>query len=56
VQFTTLPGKTYSLDVREGILGSWTPVGTTVLGNGLPAQLPDAGAGASDLKIYRVRY
>ena len=56
VRFTTLPGKTYTLDARDSILGTWSPVGATLNGNGLEAELDDASAGAADLRLYRVRY
>jgi len=56
VRFTTLPGKTYTLDAQDSILGTWSPVGVTLNGNGLEAELDDASAGAADLRLYRVRY
>jgi len=56
VRFTTLPGKTYALDARDAVNGTWVPVGLTLQGTGATAELEDATAGAADLRLYRVRY
>lgn len=56
VRFTTLPGKVYALDARDGVTGSWSQVGLTINGDGREAELDDTGAGGSDLRLYRVRY
>lgn len=56
VAFTTLPGKSYSLEFRDSLLGPWTPIGSTLTGNGFPAQFEDTGTSGSDLRLYRVRY
>jgi hypothetical protein len=56
VDFTTVPGQSYSLEYRESLSsGAWTSVTGECFGDGSVRVLRHAGGGAAPASFYRVR-